>query len=78
VTALILICAATLAPADCQRETAIDMFYGPPVEIEVQCGLYSQALAAEVLPPETMERIVNGQEFVVVRCTRSNAGGNVG
>jgi hypothetical protein len=47
VTALILVCSATVAMRDCNVDTAIDVVQGPEVNSIVGCGLSSQAMIAQ-------------------------------
>ena len=43
---VILICSASLPPADCQRETALDIISGPRVASVGSCGLIGQTTVA--------------------------------
>jgi hypothetical protein len=62
---LILICAAGVAPADCQIETAIDVIHGPRVASEIMCGLHGQAYIAQ-----TSLRPGRAGEYVKLACLR--------
>lgn len=73
IAVLIFVCSITVAPADCNRATAIDVIAGPEAANEIQCGLHSQAFYAE-----TALGIGPG-EYLKVTCTRTSIGrGNVG
>jgi hypothetical protein len=72
---LILICNVSLAPMDCQRETAVDIIQGPPAANEMQCALYGQAFYAET----AMGRGMRPDEYLKVKCQRTTInGGTVG
>lgn len=43
---LILVCASSVSPSDCQLETALDVIHGPLVASLFECGLASQAITA--------------------------------
>ena len=44
---ILLVCAANLAPGDCQADTALYLLNGPDASNEVMCGMQSQAYLAE-------------------------------
>jgi hypothetical protein len=44
---LIFLCAASIAPADCDRRTATDVARGPEASNEIACGLGAQELMAQ-------------------------------
>lgn len=44
---ILLVCAATIAPADCQADTALYLMNGPEAGNEVMCGIQSQAYLAQ-------------------------------
>lgn len=64
---IILICAIGLTPADCQKETAIDVFRGPVASNEVMWGLHGQAFIAQT----SLARHSSG-EYVKIRCERTS------
>ena len=43
----IYLCAASTAPADCDRRTAIDVVLGPQATNELTCGLGAQEMMAK-------------------------------
>ena len=43
----IYLCAASTAPADCDRRTAIDVALGPQAANELMCGLGAQEMMAQ-------------------------------
>lgn len=61
---LLLVCSLSVAPADCDKTTALDFIYGPVVANELQCGLYGQGLLASlaIRPQEG--------EYLKVSCTK--------
>jgi hypothetical protein len=70
---LILVCSIDLSPADCQRETALDVINGPDAPNEMMCGFYGQAYIAD-----TAIAGYRDDEYVKVKCTRSSIGKTVG
>jgi hypothetical protein len=72
---LLFVCAVTVLPQDCDRETALDVLAGPVAANEIACGLYAQAFYAET----AMGRGMRDDEYLMWRCTRTTInGGNVG
>lgn len=69
---LILVCSVSLAPADCQSNTALDVIVGPEAADEAACGF--NVYVAE----STIGRRLRGDEYVKVSCTRTTIGKNVG
>ncbi len=63
---LILVCAAGMAPQDCQKDTALDVFRGPTVVNEVMCGLHGQAYLAE-----TSLAARGPGEYLKIKCART-------
>jgi hypothetical protein len=63
---LVLICAVGVAPADCQRDTAIDVIRGPVAANEVTCGLHGQAYVAQT----ALGRDLEGA-YVKIQCART-------
>ncbi len=60
---LILICSISIAPADCQIETALQIINGPEVPNDVMCGMHGQAYLAQTsLVPQ------GPGEYVKVKC----------
>jgi hypothetical protein len=43
----ILMCAASTAPSDCDRRTAVDVVLGPEARNEIMCGLAAQEMFAQ-------------------------------
>ena len=62
---LILVCSASLSPADCQPETAIDIIQGPQVASVFECGMASQVMAAQT---SFLRHAPN--EYMKVKCSR--------
>ena len=60
----ILVCAASTAPGDCDRHSAIDVVLGPEARNEVMCGLQAQEMFARaaILPKDG--------EYVKITCIR--------
>ena len=72
---LILVCSATLAPSECQPETALEVVQGPEARNEIACALQSQAYFAQT----ALGRDLQPGEYVKIRCRRTSIGkGNVG
>ena len=70
---LALVCSVSIAPADCQTDTAIKTLSGPEAANEVQCGLYGQAYFAE----KGQYALTEG-EYLKVMCTRTSIGKTAG
>ncbi len=62
---LILVCSISVAPADCQIETALEVINGPPAENEMMCGLHGQAYIAQTSLVPRFDR-----EYVKLKCLR--------
>lgn len=60
----ILLCAASTAPADCDRTNAIDVAIGPQASNELMCGLGAQEMMAQ-----TAIRPKDGEYFKIA-CVR--------
>jgi hypothetical protein len=60
----ILLCAASTAPNDCDKRSAIDVVLGPDARNEIMCGLQAQEMFAKtaIVPS-------NG-EYVKISCVR--------
>lgn len=72
---LILICSISLAPADCQANSAVDVIQGPEAINEELCGLHGQAYLAQI----ALGARHRDDEYVKVKCTRTTIGSaNVG
>jgi hypothetical protein len=72
---VLFVCAITVVPASCTRETALDVLAGPVAANEIACGLYAQAFYAET----AMGRDMADDEYLMWRCTRTTiADGSVG
>jgi hypothetical protein len=63
----IYLCAASTAPADCDRTNAIDVALGPPAANELMCGLGAQQMMAQ-----TAIRPKDGEYFKIA-CVRRKA-----
>ncbi|MDW6026503.1 hypothetical protein SAZ10_32555 [Mesorhizobium sp. BAC0120] len=62
---LILVCSVNVSPADCQQETALDIIQGPQVASVFECGMASQAMAAQ-----TSILRHGSDEYMKVKCSR--------
>ena len=60
----IYLCAASTAPSDCDRRTAIDVALGPEASNEIACGLGAQEMMAQ-----TAIRPKDGEYFKIA-CVR--------
>jgi hypothetical protein len=60
----VYLCAASVAPADCDRRTAIDVALGPEASNEIACGLGAQEMMAR-----TAIRPKDGEYFKIA-CVR--------
>lgn len=70
---LILVCSITLAPEDCQTDSAVAVINGPDAPNELMCGLNGQAYVATTgIAPKT------DNQYLKVRCSRMNIGPTVG
>ncbi len=60
----IFVCAASTAPGDCDRHSAIDVVLGPEASNEIMCGLAAQEMFARtsILPKDG--------EYVKISCVR--------
>ena len=63
----IFLCAASTAPSDCDKRSAIDVVLGPDVHNEIMCGLQAQEMFAKTAIEPT-----NG-EYVKISCVRRRA-----
>jgi hypothetical protein len=70
---LILVCSIAVAPEDCKTDTAVSVIDGPDAPNEVMCGLNGQAYIAT-----TAIAAKRHDEYVKVRCSRTNIGRTVG
>ena len=61
---LILICAASLTQAECQKTTAMHVIKGPAAANLMACGLHGQAYLAETSLAYNLENA-----YVKIRCT---------
>ena len=59
---VILVCATSLSPQDCQRDTALDVISGPQAAGVTGCGLLGQATMAET----GLGR--RSDEYIKIRC----------
>jgi hypothetical protein len=64
----IYLCAASTAPADCDRTNAIDVALGPPAANELMCGLGAQEMMAQ-----TAIRPKDGEYFKIACVHRKPA-----
>jgi hypothetical protein len=70
ITAIILICSATLAISDCTIETATDMMQGLDANTPIECAMSSQALIAQSALRHGLDE---GQYFKVVCVQKGEA-----
>ena len=68
-----LVCSVSIAPADCQTDTAIKTVHGPGAANEVECGLYGQAFFAEM-----GQFMLAPGEYLKIMCTRTSISKTVG
>ena len=66
----IYLCAASTAPADCGRRTAIDVAVGPEAKNELMCGLGAQEMMAQ-----TAIKPKDGEYFKIA-CVRKVVAGD--
>jgi hypothetical protein len=64
---LIFICAANLAPQECQENNAIGVIVGPTVSSELSCGLSGHAYCVAAALRST------GEEYVKIQCRPSSS-----
>ncbi|MGO4724668.1 MULTISPECIES: hypothetical protein [unclassified Inquilinus] len=62
---LLLVCATSLSPADCEIDTAIDVIQGPATASPSACAFQGQAQVADTALP-----IRPGETYLKVRCIR--------
>ncbi len=66
VSAIVFICSTTVAPADCQADTALHVLLAPKATGYSLCGLQSQAyLASSALAPQ-----LGDGRYPKIACTR--------
>jgi hypothetical protein len=65
---VILICATSLLPAECQTNTALDVIVGPKASNPMMCGLQGQAYVARTA---IVGRSPN--EYVKIKCAPPKA-----
>ncbi|GAB4364776.1 MAG: hypothetical protein Kow00114_21660 [Kiloniellaceae bacterium] len=70
---LILVCSVSLAPQDCQIDSAAAVINGPDAASERLCGLNGQAYLAG-----TSLATHRADEYVKVKCSRMSVGRTVG
>ena len=63
---ILLVCAANVAPSDCQADTAIHLVNGPDASNEVMCGMQSQAYLAQTWIGQSLAE----GEYVKIVCQR--------
>jgi len=61
---VILICSTGLLPADCQKDTALDVVVGPQASNPMMCGMQGQAYVARTA---IVGRSPN--EYVKIKCS---------
>ena len=66
---ILLVCAADIAPADCQADTALYLMNGPKAGNEVVCGIQSQAYLAQTWIGQSLAE----GEYLKVVCQRDLA-----
>ena len=66
---MVLVCAISITPAECQTNTAIKTLRGPEAANEVECGLYGQVYFAQM----GQHRLTKGQ-YLKIMCTRTSIG----
>jgi hypothetical protein len=63
---ILLVCAANIAPGDCQAENATYLLNGPDATNEVACGMQSQAYLAQTW----LGRSLTDGEYLKIVCRR--------
>jgi hypothetical protein len=61
---VLLVCASSIAPGDCQPDTALYLLNGPDASNEVACGMQSQAYLAQTWIGQTLGE----EEYVKIVC----------
>jgi hypothetical protein len=64
---ILLVCATSIAPGDCQPDTARYLLQGPDATNEVACGMQSQAYFAQTWVGRTLRE----DEYLKMICRRS-------
>jgi hypothetical protein len=64
VVARILVCPATIGPADCDATNALDVIAGPPSASEIGCGTLSQQMLA------VAGMTISDGQYVKIGCVR--------
>lgn len=70
---LILVCSVAVAPEDCKTDSAVSVINGPDAPNELMCALNGQAYVAT-----TAMATKRDDEYLKVRCSRSNIGPTLG
>jgi hypothetical protein len=63
---ILLVCAANIAPGDCQADNALYLLNGPDASNEVVCGMQSQAYLAQTW----LGRSLADGEYLKILCQR--------
>ncbi len=66
---ILLVCAANIAPGDCQADTAVHLINGPDASNEVMCGMQSQAYLAHTWIGQSLTE----GEYLKIVCRRGQA-----
>ena len=61
---ILLVCVSSIAPGDCQPDTALYLLNGPDARNEISCGMQSQAFMAQTWMGQTL----GDDEYVKVVC----------
>ena len=69
---IILICATSVQPNDCQPQTALTVLHGPDANNEIACGMQSQAYLAN----SAIGRDLSKDEYIKIMCVRTDIGKN--
>lgn len=62
--AVILVCASSTSPADCTRETALDVV-ARPVSMPTECAMAGELVGAQALDVRREDR-----RYLMIRCER--------
>jgi hypothetical protein len=63
---ILLVCAANIAPGDCQADSALYLMNGPDASNEVGCGMQSQAYLAQTWIGQSLSE----GEYLKIVCRR--------
>lgn len=68
--AILLVCATSVQPADCNEKTATHVVLGPDATNEISCAMQSQAYLANT----AIGRSLEDDGYLKIKCTREYDG----